>query len=108
MKIKLGFGIYFVDTNDNIRLIHFDLISSDLYQDAHAVIRGLRYLREQPFFKQIDKKDYNVWCDAGKHFRNNEIFGYFLRELSLENINGTHFVLYFFKIHNSLYDNKVF
>ena len=84
----LGFGIYHIDSKDEIRLINFDIISSDLNQDAHAVIRGLRLLREQQFFKDIDKTEYIVWCDAGKHFRNNEVLGYFLRELAMEKING--------------------
>ena len=64
------------------------MISSDLNQDAHAVIKGLRLIRQQEFFKVIDKKEYIVLCDAGKHFRNNEVLGYFLRELSIEKING--------------------
>ena len=45
-------------------------------------------MRQQDFFKEIDKREYIIWCDAGKHFRNNEILGYFLRELARENING--------------------
>ena len=64
------------------------MISSNLNQDAHAVVRGLRFLREQTFFKEIDKKEYFVWCDAGKHFRNNELLGYFLIELAREKIHG--------------------
>ena len=68
---SLGFGIYYVNNEENIKLINFDLISSDLNQDAHAVVRGLRILREQTFFKDIDQNEYIVWCDAGKHFRNN-------------------------------------
>ena len=86
--VLIGFGIYYIDINDNIKHINFDLISSDVNQDAHAVIRGLRLLRQQQFFKEIDMKEYIIWCDAGKHFRNNEILGYFLRELTQENING--------------------
>ena len=83
-----GFGIYYIDQYDDIRLINFDLISSDLNQDAHAVIRWLRVMRQQNFFKEIDKKEYIVWCDAGKHFRNNELMGFLLRELTLEKINS--------------------
>ena len=90
MKLK-GFGIYYVNHEDNIKVIHFDLISSDLCQDAHAVIRGLRLLREQTFFKVIDQKEYIIWCDAGKHFRNNEILGYFLIELAREQIHGLNY-----------------
>jgi hypothetical protein len=30
-----------------------------------------------------------VWCDAGKHFRNNEVLGNFLLEQARENIHGT-------------------
>ena len=45
-------------------------------------------MRQEDFFKEIDKREYIIWCDAGKHFRNNEILGYFLRELARENING--------------------
>ena len=76
-----GFGIYYVE-NDRIEMINFDLITSDLEQDAHAAVRGLRVLREQEFFQQIDKNEYIVWSDTGKHFRNNEVMGYFLRELA--------------------------
>jgi hypothetical protein len=72
---KLGFGIYYLNNEDKIKLINFDLISSDLNQAAHAVVRGFRLLREQTFFKEIDQKEYVVWCDAGKHFRNNELLG---------------------------------
>jgi hypothetical protein len=45
-------------------------------------------LRQQQFFKDIDKAEYIVWYDAGKHFRNNEVLGYFLKELAIEKING--------------------
>jgi hypothetical protein len=93
---KLGFGIYYLNNEDKIKLINFDLISSDLNQDAHAVVRGFRLLREQTFFKEIDQKEYVVWCDAGKHFRNNELLGYLLIELARDKIHGLkHFSLYF-------------
>ncbi len=90
-----GFGIYFIDKNDEIKLINFDVISSDLIQDAHAAIRGFRLLREQPFFKEIDKKEYIVWCDTGKHFRNNEMLGFLLLELAQQQIHGNIFFLRF-------------
>ena len=83
-----GFGIYYVDSNDVIRCINFDLISIDLSQDANAAVRGFRILRTQEFFKEIEKKDYIVWADCGKHFRNCEILGYLLLELAEEDIHG--------------------
>ena len=51
-------------------------------QDAAAAVRGFRILRSQSFFKKIDKKNYIIWEDCGKHFRNNELVGYLLLELA--------------------------
>jgi len=45
-------------------------------------------LREQRFFKEIEKNDYIVWADCGKHFRNSEFVGYLLLELADLKING--------------------
>jgi hypothetical protein len=53
-----------------------------------AVVRGFRLLRSQQFFKDIDKDKYIVWTDCGKSFRNKEIMGYLMIELSRENIHG--------------------
>ena len=89
-------GIYYTDENENIKLINFDLISSDLSQDASAVIRGLRILRQQPFFKEIEKPEYVIWLDTGKCYRNNEILGYFLIELAKETIHGLCFKTFYF------------
>jgi hypothetical protein len=86
--LKLGFGVYFVGDDLKIKLINFDIISSDLSQGAYSVVRGMRMLRKQDFFKQVEKKNYVVWFDTGKHFRNNEVLGYFLSELKEENIHG--------------------
>ncbi len=83
-----GFGIYYVDQNDKIKLINFDLITSDTVQDGFAAVRGIRMLREQDFFKQIEQKEYIFWADCGKHFRNNEFLGYLFRELSQQKIYG--------------------
>lgn len=95
-----------MNIEDQIKLINFDLISCDLNQDAHAVVRGLRLLREQNFFKTIEKNEYIVWCDAGKHFRNNEVLGYFLLELAREKIHGVETLdVYFMKKNLTLYYN---
>ena len=51
-------------------------------QDASAAVRGFRILRSQEFFKKIDKKNYTIWADCGKHYRNNELVGYLLLELA--------------------------
>ncbi|CAF0844074.1 unnamed protein product [Brachionus calyciflorus] len=61
----LGFGIYYnSEGHDNLKLINFDIISSDLNEDARAVVRGFRFLRMQEFFKEIDQKNYIVWMDC--------------------------------------------
>ena len=36
----------------------------------------------QQFFQEIEKDEYIVWSDCGKHFRNNEFVGYLLLELA--------------------------
>ena len=90
----LGFGVYYVEF-DKIKLINFDIISSDTCQDARAAVRGFRILRDQPFFKTIEKKEWTGWADCGKHFRNNELVGYLLLELPTSNIHG--FVLLFYQ-----------
>ena len=61
---------------DQVKEVSFDIISSDLTQDARAAVRGMRILRSQDFFTAIDKPDYIVWADCGKHFRNCEFIGY--------------------------------
>ena len=71
-----------------MKSINFDIISSDTSQDIRAAVRGFRILRDQEFFKKIDQKDYIIWADCGKHFRNNEFIGYLLLELAHLKING--------------------
>ena len=73
-----GFVIYFLDSNNKIKSINFDIISSELSQYASAAVRRFRISRSQEFFKKIDKKNYTIWADCGKHFRNNELIGYLL------------------------------
>lgn len=84
----IGFGIYYLADDSKIKLINFNIISSDLSQDAFSVVRGMRILRKQEFFQAIEKPEYVVWMDTGKCFRNNELLGYFLIELARQNING--------------------
>jgi hypothetical protein len=53
-------------------------------------VKGFRCLRKQEFFKQLEqgRKNYVVWADCGKHFRNKEFIGYLLLELAEEKIPG--------------------
>ena len=60
---------------------------------AKSVVNGFRILRDQEFFKVIEKNEYEVWVDCGKHFRNCEILGYLLTELAQENIHGNNRLL---------------
>lgn len=83
-----GFGIYFVDNQNKIQSINFTIISSDMTEDARSVIRGFRILRKQEFFMNIEKPNFIIWMDCGKHFRNCEVVGYLLNELAEEKIHG--------------------
>lgn len=71
-----------------IKSFNFDIISCDLVQDGRAAVRGFRILREQDFFRAIEKPYYVIWSDCGKHFRNSEFIGYVLGELADEGIHG--------------------
>jgi len=90
----LGFGITFVDNENNIQTVNFDLISKCYKgsQDAQSAVRAFRILREQDFFKKIDKTEYVVWCDCGKHFRNGLFVGYLFRELRQYGIRGKNLI----------------
>jgi hypothetical protein len=74
----LGFGIYYVETlesspgnnipwvnNGKVSSIRVDIFSDSTDQDGEHVLRSFRFLREQEFFKKIEKKNINVFCDAG-------------------------------------------
>jgi hypothetical protein len=74
--------------NGAVKQINFDIISSDPSQDSKAAIRGFKVLRSQPFFLEIEKPNYIVWADCGKHFRCKEFVSYLLLELASEKING--------------------
>lgn len=63
-------------------MINFDIIASDDSQEARVVVRGFRFLREEAFFRNIDKREYTIWMDCGKHFRNSIVVGYLIRDLA--------------------------
>ncbi len=50
------------------------------------------------FFKRIIAKEYVVWADCGKHFRNNQFVGYLLLEVANDNIAGKFFSVYSMRI----------
>ena len=63
---NLGFGIYYLD-GDEINTINFDVIS-ERKQEAFTVVESFRLLRNQSFFKSIEKEKYIIWSDCGKSF----------------------------------------
>ena len=67
----LGFGIYYLDTNekDKVSIIRVNILSDNLEQDAEAVIRAFRFLRNQQFYKELEKKKINIFCDTGFKFK---------------------------------------
>ena len=89
-----GFGIYHLE-HEQIKLINFDIISNDLEQKSKNVIRGFRFLRQQNWYKKIDKSKYSVWCDTGKSFRCAQTIGYLFKELASEKIHGMMFKLFY-------------
>lgn len=74
-------------------MINFNIISHNLEQGANAAVNGFRILRLQNFFQLIEKDQYVVWADCGKHFRNNEFVGYLLIELAENNKHGSIFCI---------------
>lgn len=105
-----GFGIFFVNQEEKIEEINFDIISSDLTEDARIVVRGFRLLRSQEFYKQIEKDSLIIWMDCGKHFRNSEVIGYLLKDLSKEKIHGIYSSFYslYFILHEGRKVSKKF
>lgn len=77
--------MYFVNNQNQIEVINVDLILSDT-EISNCTERGFRFLREQPFFKEIEQPHYVVWADCGKHFRSQIFIGYLFNELKKHNI----------------------
>ena len=80
-----GFGISHVK-DGKIKLINVDMIG-DFYQNAFSVVRAFRLLRKQQFFKDLDKKNYIIWADCGKHFRCAEFISFLMKELAEDKIH---------------------
>jgi hypothetical protein len=93
----LGFGVYYLNDDDEIDTYNFDVITNeDDNQEMASVVRGFRLLRRQSFFRAIEKSKYIVWTDCGKCFRNCEVIGYLMFELAREKIHGKIYNSYFF------------
>lgn len=95
LKFLKGFGVYFLDENNEPSCVNFDLVSADLTENSDTTVCGFRFLREHPFFKEeIEAKfqgralNFNIWADCGKHFKNQLVLGYLFNELKEENIQG--------------------
>ena len=82
-RTLLGIGIFYLDESENkIKIISVDFVT-ELSSNAICVIACFNLMRKQNFFKKIEKKNYEIWCDCGPHFRNSQIVNYFLREFSI-------------------------
>jgi len=89
-RVFLGFGIYYVDNNNEIKVINFNIITDNGNQDAMLTVQLFRIIRRQAFFKAIDQKKYVIWTDCGKTFRNKLFTGYLFKELKQEKIHGNY------------------
>jgi hypothetical protein len=45
-------------------------------------------LRQQNWFKKIEKNKYSIWCDTGEAFRSAQTIGYLFKELAVDKIHG--------------------
>ena len=60
------------------------------------MIRGFRFLRQQNWYKKIDKSKYSICRDAGKSFRCAQTIWYLFKELASEKIHGMMFKLFYY------------
>lgn len=86
----IGFGIYYLDQNNFIKSVNFDVISNSLdKQDGNSVVRGFRILRSHNFFQNLaQNKQLVIWADCGTHFKNKTVLGYLFKELKDQNVHG--------------------
>lgn len=85
IRVLLGFGIFHQNSKNETECINCDIVT-EWDQSGHTVIQLFKFLREQDFFKNIEKKTYVIWADCGKHFQNKEILYYFFVQLAAEGI----------------------
>ena len=62
-------------------------IVGDFKQDAFSVVRAFRLLRNQEYLKKVEKNNYIIWSDCGKHFRCSEFISFLMIELAQSNIH---------------------
>jgi hypothetical protein len=84
-----GIGIFFFDDiQKKIKLLNVDVVADvdEISPNAISAIRCLRLLRQQDFFKIIDKNEYIFWADCGTHFRCAEFCHFLFDELAESDI----------------------
>jgi hypothetical protein len=70
-----------------------DIFSDCLDQDGEAVVRAMKFLRDQEFFKEIEKgkRKLNIFCDTGPHFRNKTLNHYLFNVIERNGIKESEF-----------------
>ena len=82
----MGIGIYYLNAKKKILCERVDVFSDCLEQDGEAVVRALKFLRSQDFYKEIErgKTIINIFSDCGPHFRNKTLNHYLFSVLKSE------------------------
>ena len=75
-----------MNADKKIDCINYDLIYKG-NQKASTTVAAFKFLRQQEFFKKIEKKKLIIWSDTGPHFRCSEVVDYFMNQLSQEKIS---------------------
>jgi len=66
MRTLLGIGVYYFNHRKNkIETLNIDILSHEFKNDCLSVVRALRFLGNQQFFKEIEKPNWIVWSDCG-------------------------------------------
>ena len=72
-----------------VKCIRVNIFSDSLEQSAESTLRAFKFLRNQDFYKKIekDKKKIHMFSDVGTHFRNKTLTHYFFRDLAEEGLS---------------------